>query len=176
MDATVWLDILSWQRVRKMEISRDYDIDLYEWADEQASLARKVAVADLDYANIAEELESLGKSQRQSRDSHLRILLLHLLKWRFQPQRRTRSWENSIMNSRRSIEQVIETSPSLNLLTASGETRDADLAKVYQRARRDAARETRLPVETFPEDCPFALDDILDFDFLPDDRGGPECG
>lgn len=175
MGQTVWLDALG-ERLRPVDLSRNYDSDFAGWAMGQAELARQAGGQGLDLPNLAEELESLGKSQRQKRDSHLRILLLHLLKWRYQPDRRSQSWRESIVNSRREIEDVSEMSPSLDLISSRRDDPDAVLTKQYDRARRDAARETGLPIGTFPEKCPFALDDILDLDFLPDEQGGSECG
>src|SRR5262245_42581512 len=92
-----------------------YDQDFYTWTQEQAALLREGAVQELDLMHLAEEIESLGKSDRRALGSHLRNLVLHLLKWQYQPRGREtgQSWRSSIRNARAEITTLLEDSPSL---------------------------------------------------------------
>src|SRR5215471_8191335 len=89
-----------------------YDDDFYTWTQEQAALLREGAVQELDLANLAEEIESLGKRDRRALGSHLRNLMLHLLKWQYQPGGRQtgQSWRSSIRNARVEITVLLEDS------------------------------------------------------------------
>jgi hypothetical protein len=139
----------------------DYDRDFYAWTLAQAEALRAKDWQALDPEHLAEEIEGLGKSDRRALQSHLRILLLHLLKVAHQRQPRL-SWLRSIRNSREAIELVLGDSPSLRR-----ELPDC-LAWAYPKACRAAAEETRLPLATFPEQCPWNLDQLQDDDFLPE--------
>ncbi len=138
-----------------------YDQDFYLWTQQQAALLRQGSLTAVDVENLAEEIESMGKSDQRSLGSFLENILMHLLKWQFQPERRCNSWIESIGNGRNEAERLLEYSPSLAphipaLLTAE-----------YRRARKEAARETRLPLATFPEQCPFTVDQIIG-DYWPE--------
>jgi Domain of unknown function DUF29 len=139
-----------------------YEQDFYAWLMEQAAHMRAKKWRALDIDNIAEELEALGREQRHALRSHLRILLIHLLKWAYQPERRTESWRHSIGNARAEIDGRLEMSPSLRR-----ELSDV-VAWAYQRARHAAANETGILLETFPETCPWDLGRLQDDDFLPE--------
>ena len=140
-----------------------YNQDFYAWTQEQAALLREGALHDLDVTNLAEEIESLGKSDRRALGSHLRNLVLHLLKWHGQPAGRYTgsSWRSSIRNARAEIAVLLEDSPRLRR-EVSGL-----LARWYPLARQDAADETGLLLATFPEACPWTAEQILDADFWP---------
>lgn len=138
-----------------------YDTDFYLWTQQQATLLRQGRLQAVDADNLAEEIESMGKSDRRTLGSHLRNVLSHLLKWRYQPERRGASWESSIRNGRDEIEVILADSPSLiHQLSVLLETE-------YRRSRRNAVSETNLPLATFPEKCPFALEQITG-DYWPD--------
>jgi len=138
-----------------------YETDIHAWALEQAALVRKLApVGGLDVENIAEELESVGKQQRQEIENRLDQLLLHLLKARFQPERWKGGWQASIKVQRRAITKLLRNNPSLKGYPA------AVLEQEYGTARLMAAAETELPEATFPETCPFTIDEILDDGFF----------
>ncbi len=141
-----------------------YEQDFYAWTQEQAALLREGALHDLDVTHLAEEIESLGKSDRRALGSHLRNLVLHLLKWHGQPTGRDtgHSWRSSIRNARAEIAVLLEDSPSLRR-EVSGL-----LARWYPLARLDAADETGLPLVTFPEACPWTAEQVLDTDFWPE--------
>ena len=141
-----------------------YEQDFYTWTQEQAALLREGALHDLDVTNLAEEIESLGKSDRRALGSHLRNLVLHLLKWHYQPAGRHTgpSWRASIRNARAEIAVLLDDSPSLRR-EVSGL-----LARWYPLARQDAADETGLPLATFPEACPWTPEQVVDTDFWPE--------
>jgi hypothetical protein len=133
----------------------DYDTDFYEWTQHQAAALAAGHVSELDLANLAEEIESLGKRDRRG--------LRNNLKWRHQPEMRQmgRSWESSIIEHRDRIELIADDSPSLRRQIP------ALLTEAYTRARRLAGSETGLPLETFPDTCPWTVEQILDETFWP---------
>ena len=139
-----------------------YAHDFYAWTQAQAAALRAKAAPALDWEHLAEEVESLGNAQRHAVRSHLRNLLLHLLTWHYPPHRHTQSWRVSIDNARDEIADYLETSPSL----VAG--LDALLASAYGRARKLAERDTRVPLASFPQTCPWSLDQVLDEDFWPE--------
>lgn len=141
-----------------------YNHDFYAWTQQQAALLRDQKTPALDYANLAEEIESLGRSEKRELGNRLHILVMHLLKWRYQPQghAESHSWEDTIWHQRTQIMLLLEESPSLRREIP------VRLARHYPLARRDAARETRLPLATFPETCLWTVEQILHEDFWPD--------
>ena len=136
-----------------------YERDTYRWALEQAALIRARRFEDVDAENVAEELESLGKSQLAKLHSILRVLVMHMLKWDQQPEHRTPSWIYSIREQRRRFARLIEDNPSLK------PRREAALAEAYEEARLWAADETHLQPEDFPDGCPYTWDDLLERPF-----------
>lgn len=146
-----------------------YEQDFYQWTQEQAALLREGAWQDLDGANLAEEVESLGRSERNALESRLEKLLLHLLKWRYQPDKRVRghSWEDTIREQRRRLSRLLSQNPSLQ------PTLPAVLADSYLYVRQRAQLQTRLPLATFPEVCPWTAEQVLDGDFWPEGEPTP---
>ena len=143
----------------------DYDTDFYAWTQAQDAAIRAKDVAALDIEHLAEEVEDLGRSQRKAVRSHLRNLVMHLLQWTYQPEgrpERGRSWRASIRNARREIADELRDSPSLRHLPARV------LPEVYPEAREDAAADTGLPLVTFPEACPWPVEQMVDGDFWPE--------
>jgi predicted nucleic acid-binding Zn-ribbon protein len=132
-----------------------YDRDFYAWANEQAALLRAERAAELDWTNIAEEIESMGRSEKRELVSRLEVLLLHLLKWRFQPEKRGRSWEVSIANTRDALIDHLEDNPSLK------STLPEAVRTAYRRARRTGGIETGLEDATFPLDCPWTFEQVM---------------
>jgi hypothetical protein len=139
-----------------------YDDDFFAWTQEQARLLRTGELVDIDTENLAEEIESMGKSDRREIRNRLVVLLAHLLKWQFQPDARSSSWSGTIVEQRQQIDAVIADSPSLR------QTVPEALENAYQRARRLAIAETNLAESDFPTSCPYKPDDILNEDFLPE--------
>ncbi len=139
-----------------------YDEDFYAWTMEQARLLRSGELAAIDAENIAEEIESMGKSDRREIESRLIVLLVHLLKWQFQPEMRSTSWSGTIREQRRKIDRLLAESPSLRPAVPGM------LPQTYAEAREDAAEETGLSEEAFPEVCPLTVEQVLARGFLPE--------
>jgi hypothetical protein len=140
-----------------------YERDFYAWANEQAALLRAGRLAEADLENIAEEIESMGRSEKRELVSRLKVLLIHLLKWRFQPTRRGNSWRLSIEEQRREVADHLADNPSLQ-----AKLPDA-LASAYTTAVLAAARETGLDRNTFPSACPWTYEQIMDAAFWPEE-------
>lgn len=139
-----------------------YDQDFFAWTAETAHLLRAGRFSEVDIAHVAEEIEDMGRRQRREVLSRLTVLLLHLLKWKRQPAKRSRSWQDTIADQRDELRRLFEDSPSLHRAVVMS------LAKVYPDAVRRARIQTGLPMESFPRQCPFTRDQILDEDFLPE--------
>ena len=142
--------------------SVDYEEDFYRWTAEQAELLRSGEFSAIDAVNIAEEIESMGRSDRREIRSWLIVLLTHLLKWRFQPGTRSAGWSGTIREQRQQIELILEDSPSLRPLI------EQFLPRAYSAARINAAEETGLPEADPPEDCPFTGDEVMSAPLYPE--------
>jgi hypothetical protein len=138
-----------------------YVTDFYAWTQGQAAALRAKDVAALDLDKLAEAIEALGMNEKRAISRQLQRLLAHLLKWRYQPTHRTPSWRRTIRQARDAIADVLEESHSLREYPAQR------LALAYRRARRDAVDDTGLPAATFPDPCPWEIEQILDEDFWP---------
>ena len=138
-----------------------YDTDLTLWADRTARLLREKRWEEVDWEHLIQEVEDLGKSERSAIGSQMERIMLHLLKWEYQPQRRSDSWLDSINDGRSQIRRKIEDSPSLKNYPHE------IIDKEYKRACREAARQTGLDIATFPIACPYSSDRILG-DWLPE--------
>lgn len=138
-----------------------HDHDFYAWTQEQAQLLRKGQFNQIDFRNIAEEIEDMGRSEKRELESRLELLLMHLLKWQFQSNLRSRSWQLTIKEQRLRLEKLLAENPSLKSFLADC------LEKIYQLAIISAERETGL--SSFPESCPYSLTEIFTSEFLPDD-------
>lgn len=145
------------------EVSPPYEIDMNGWAFAQAALLRQGRLDLLDIENIAEELEDLGNSLQSSAESALRVLIMHILKWQYQPQRRGRSWATTIAVQRLEYHKVMRGNPSLKSKL------NEMLQYAHRRARLEASGETDLPLKTFPAE-PLDWSVILDepFEYDPD--------
>ena len=139
----------------------NYDTDFYAWANRQAELLRSERLNEADIAHIAEEIESIGKSELRELENRLAVLFVHLLKWRFQPTLRCRSWELSIKEQRRRLRRHLDQSPSLKNKLPQAQL-DA-----FGDAVLKAARQTGLEESGFPSDCPFVLEQALNDDWWP---------
>ncbi|MDA8252143.1 MAG: DUF29 domain-containing protein [Rhodospirillales bacterium] len=132
-----------------------YDTDFYAWANEQAALLRAGKLSVADIAHIAEEIDSMGRSERRELTSRLAVLLTHLLKWQVQPERRGRSWLLTIREQRREVDEVLADNPSLRARLSEL------LAEAYGKALLAAQRETDLPEEAFPAASPWTFDEAM---------------
>ena len=158
---TVWLDIFG--EPDCVDVSNAYEIDYAGWIWDQVALLRKGARDELDLPHIAEELGDLGKREKRGFQSHLSNLILHLLKWRFQPQRRGRSWRDSIDEARDRLYETLGESTSLKTIWSEA------IRNEYPRARKRASRETGLDVAVFPETCPYTKEQLADPEFYPEE-------
>ena len=132
-----------------------YDQDFYQWTQEQAALLKPGALAQLDIENLAEEVETMGRSEKRELVSRLTVLLAHMLKWDFQPSRQGRSWEKTIKIQRIDIRQVLKDSPGLK-------HQFEDIVYLaYEKAVIFASDETDLPETAFPETCPYTIEQIM---------------
>jgi hypothetical protein len=138
-----------------------HDNDFYAWSLEQAALLRAGRVGEADLAAIAEEIESMGKTEKRELVSRLTVLLLHLLKWESQPAGRGNSWRLSIANARDEIADLLDDNPSLKPFI------DDVMASAYRYARRKAALETDISEDTFPAQCPWNFVRAMDESFWP---------
>jgi hypothetical protein len=141
-----------------------YEEDFFAWTQDQARLLREGKLSAVDAENVAEEIESMGRSDRREIENRFIVLVMHLLKWQVQTEFRSRSWSSTIRDQRDEIASVLSESPSLRPLL------DQPRSALYGRARRKAADETGLPERRFPAECPFTPAQILSEDFFPDDQ------
>jgi hypothetical protein len=139
-----------------------YNTDFYAWTRQQAALLQAEEFEELDLPNLIEELESMGNSQRTEVISRLTVLLMHLLKWQFQPEYQSRSWANTIRVQRLDLEEVLEDNPSLRREVPTL------FAKAYTRASRKALAEIGLLRAPWPNTCPWTAEQILDEEWLPE--------
>lgn len=138
-----------------------YEKDYYLWLENTANLLRERKLEELDITHLIEEVEDMGRGEKRSLYSNLKILLMHLLKYRYQPEKRSNSWRYTIEEHRQRIAEALCDSPSLkNYLLEIFE-------KCYQDAKKLAAKETGLALEAFPKESCFTTAETLDFDYLP---------
>ncbi|MCW0352347.1 DUF29 domain-containing protein [Pantoea ananatis] len=143
-------------------MTNSYNSDFYGWTREQADLLRSGKLAQLDTVNLLEEIESMGNSQRNELESRLEVLFLHLLKWKYQPSHRGRSWQLTVAEQRRKIERRLSKSPSLK------HDLDELVRDAYGDAILSAARETGMDESVFPNENPWSLEQAMTSDFFPD--------
>ena len=138
-----------------------YETDFYAWIQEQATLLRSEQWSQIDLLNLIEEIESLGKQQRQELRNRLSVLMGHLLKWEYQSQHRSRSGLSTLRVQRRDTIRLLKDSPSLQSYL------DDALQEAYENAKDLAMGDTDLPEQTFPPACPYPLNEILSDRFYP---------
>lgn len=139
-----------------------HDSDFYAWTKETAQLLKEGRVSEVDIKNIAEELESMGNSDKRALISCLSVLIAHLLKWKYQKERRGTSWQRTIKVQRLRVKDLLEASPSLK------HEINLKVSFAYLDATVMAEKETGLNIEIFPEECPFTLEQCLNEEFWPD--------
>ncbi|WP_013321385.1 DUF29 domain-containing protein [Gloeothece verrucosa] len=140
-----------------------YDTDFNMWLETTAQLLRKRQLSEIDYDNLIEEIEGMSNSQKDALESNLRILLMHLLKWKFQSSKRSNSWKYTLVEHCLRINKSFKKSPSLKVYFENV------FEECYQDARLLASKETGMSTDDFPLECPFAKEDILNPEYLPDD-------
>jgi hypothetical protein len=138
-----------------------YDTDLYTWANTNAELLRQGKFAQLDVLHLIEEIEDIGKSEFRAFESHLQNVLMHLLKWQFQPLLQSGSWRASIGNARVALQKLLRDNPSFKPRL------DQAMADEYGYAKKNASYETGIALTGFPEACPYTAEQVLADDWLP---------
>jgi Domain of unknown function DUF29 len=150
--------------VQPMTIKSLYEQDFYEWLQTNINLLKEGNFADIDLENILEELESMGRSEKNALKSNLRVLLMNLLKYKYQSEKRTNSWVYTIIEHRIRLGDTFKTSPSLYRFF------EDIFNESYQNARKVAAGETGLSINEFPPESPFTVEEVLNGDFLPSEK------
>jgi hypothetical protein len=133
-----------------------YEEDFYAWTREQAVFLKEGRFTELDVDHLIEELETLGRAEWHALESRVTVILTHLLKWHYQPEKRSRSWELTLLEQRTRVEKLLRDNPSLRYALPNV------CVDAYALARIRAARQTHLPLEHFPVECPWTLQDVLD--------------
>jgi Domain of unknown function DUF29 len=147
-----------------------YETDFYSWALEQGALLRDRRFAELDVENLMDEVEALARGEARELRHRYATLLLHLLKWQFQPEQRSNSWIGTIRRSRRDITDHLDENPGLK------PRREELFQRAYPSGRDGAVAETDLPVEHFPAENPYTLEQAMDPEFWPGGREMPARG
>jgi hypothetical protein len=140
-----------------------YDQDYYLWLSYTAQLIKEGRFSEVDAANLIEEIEDMGRSEQRAIESNLVVVILHLLKYKYQREKRTNSWKASIREHRRRLKKAFSVSPSLKRYF------EEVFGECYQDAREQAADETGLTLDTFPTESPFTPSEVLNPDYLPQD-------
>ena len=146
-----------------------YNQDLYAWTQTSTELIRAGQWDDIDRQALAEEVESVGTSQQQALESHLEVVLTHLLTWCYGPTRpdARRGWRLTIREQRRRLARLLHYSPSLR------STVPAVMAESYPHARLMALEAIEEPSTTFPETCPWTPEQMLEAEFWPEGERPP---
>jgi Domain of unknown function DUF29 len=138
-----------------------YETDFAQWLDQTAQLLKEKRFDELDLDNLVEEIEALNRSEKREVESRLEVLLMHLLKWHYQPEHQSRSWQSTIQEQKRQLLRLLKDSPSLKNHLAK------EFDNCYAIAQAKTAEETTIFLENFPEQCPYAIVDVLSPDFFP---------
>ena len=141
-----------------------YEEDVYGWATHTAELLRMKKMSEVDFENIIEEIEALGRSEKHELINRLALVIMHLLKCQYQPEKRTRSWDLTIKEQRKKSKIHFRDNPSLKSKL------DEILTDAYDVALSPAARETGLDETVFPQQCPYTFEQIMDDAFYPEPR------
>jgi hypothetical protein len=139
-----------------------YERDFYLWLEQQAARLRERRLDQLDIANLLEEIEDMGRSEKRALEGNLVVLLTHLLKYRFQPDQRSSSWLGSIVEHRRRLRKLLRESPSLLPVARR------IFSECYGDSCEQAAADSGRSPDTFPAEPPFTLEQVLDRKYLPD--------
>jgi hypothetical protein len=139
-----------------------YQSDFYEWALTNAHLLRNGQISEIDIQHIADELEDMGQKEKRELRSQLKRLIVHLLKWQFQSEKKTRSWRDTIINSREEIEDILDNNRTLGQMIPSF------IENLYPKCVTHAIRETNLKPSVFPKTPPFTKEQILSETFWPE--------
>ncbi|MBD2594014.1 DUF29 domain-containing protein [Nostoc spongiaeforme FACHB-130] len=139
-----------------------YNTDYLQWIETTVEKLQNQDYANVDWENLIEEIADMGRSERRSLKSNLIVILVHLLKWQFQPGHRSGSWEASIIEHRRRVNEALYESPSLKSYI------DSIFTECYSQAIKQAKAETGLPIESFPSICLYKILDVINDEYLPE--------
>lgn len=139
---------------KRRKLADLYEADETAWLEQMSAMAAEGAIASMDFENLSEYLADMAKRDKRETMNRLVVLLVHLLKWEHQPKKRSRSWELTIQEQREELQELLESGALRNYAEEA-------LSRAYQKAVRRAAVDTKLSEETFAEDCPFTLAQIL---------------
>jgi len=139
-----------------------YEQDFCLWIEQAVTLLSENRLSELDRENLIEEISDMGTSQKHGLESNLEVVLMHLLKYKYQPEKRSNSWRSTLFEHRRRLQKAFKTSPSLKRHFAE------EFSDCYKAARKLASLETNISIDTFPITSPFTADQVLDEDYLPE--------
>lgn len=139
-----------------------YETDFYAWTLEQSKLLKESDFKQLDIVNLVEEIESLGKQERRELDNRLGILIGHLIKWDYQPEKRSKSWRATIREQRRAAQKLISQNPSLKPYLTEA------IVDAYESGKDLVVSETPLDYVDLPENCPYTSEQLFDPGFPTD--------
>jgi predicted DNA-binding ribbon-helix-helix protein len=145
-----------------VDLATLYEQDYYLWLETTVQLLQQGKLTQLDLDNLIDEIAYMARKEKKALASNLKILLMHLLKYKYQPEKRSNSWRYTILEHRQRIEADLEDSPSLKPYLQDV------FPQIYSKARKVAAAETGLDISTFPPKSPFTLEVTLDPDYLPE--------
>ena len=139
-----------------------YEEDFYGWAMAEANLLRQRRLDDLDFEHLIEELESMGASERRELVSRLAQLLMHLLKWQFQPALQGKSWKVTLREQRRAVRRIVRDNPSLKSILSQS------LADSYEDSQVFIRKETPIDLKLLPTECPYTFEQMMNDEFYPE--------
>jgi hypothetical protein len=139
-----------------------YRKDFHSWCFNQANMIREKLFDELDIENLAEEVESVGRSEESELENRLAILISHLLKWKYQPDRQSKSWAFTVREQRKKVMRLLKKNPSLK------SKEDEAFESAYSDAVMRTEKVTKLDIDIFPEKMPFSQDDVLKEGWLPE--------
>ncbi|MFW6357653.1 MAG: DUF29 domain-containing protein [Chroococcales cyanobacterium] len=150
------------EALNKENLSQLYEKDYYLWLEATRQLLAEGKLTELDIENLSEEIADMGRSEKRAIASNLEVLLMHLLKYKYQPAKQTNSWRYTIYEHRKRLKKAFNESPSLKKYFQQ------IFDESYQEARKMASIETGLAIKIFPEVSPFSEEDTLNDDYLPE--------
>jgi hypothetical protein len=166
MTASSLKDWQSYQMEGEYKMVALHNQDFYAWTQQQAQFLKSGQFSKLDVEHLVEELESMSATEKRELISRLEVLLMHLLKWQFQPAFQGRSWLLTIEEQRLQLDDHLQENPSLK----NPEFLQLSIDKAYRRALVKAEKETGLARKTFPQICPYSFEQIMDIDFYPSEQ------
>jgi len=150
-------------QIKASVVNQLYQQDFYLWLEQTVQDLKAGNLTELDLVNLIDEVESMGNNEKQSIESNLEVVLMHLIKYKYQSEKRTNSWLFTILKHRRRLHKSFKSSPSLKRHFLQ------EFEDCYNGARELASVETGIPIKTFPTESPFSPEQVLDKSYLPED-------